>query len=135
MQCQRLTCPSLGLEPDPQPLGAWQPAPHVLGRRSSPGSSTDEPALVQRAVTPVCDASRRPSWPHAGDRAAARGPSAGITFRAAGGHSAHPAWAAATNCHFSGRQRGIFPSPGFTGPSNASHSRSRVRVEAPVVSN
>ena len=30
---------------------------------------------------------------------------------------------------------GFFPSPGFTGPSDALHSRSWVKVEAPVVSN
>ena len=62
-------------------------------------------------MTAVCDAFRRLSWPHAGDRAAARGPNVGITFRAAGGHSAHPARAAATNCLLPGRQRGIFPFP------------------------
>lgn len=83
----------------------------MLRRCSSPGSFTDKPALVQGAVTAVCDASRRPSWQHAGDRAAAHGPNVGITFRAAGGHSAHSTRAAATKCHLTGRQRGIFPFP------------------------
>lgn len=48
--------------------------------RSSLGSSTDKPALLRGAVTAMCYASRRPSRPHASDRAA------GITFPATGSH-------------------------------------------------
>lgn len=130
LPCQHLEGPPLGLRAQPleEAAGGRQRGAHA--------QMVGAPALglSMKSLTAECSASLGPRL-HACDRAAAHCPSSSVTFRAAGGHLLTLPGLLPQAAIRGADKGGIFPSSGFIGPSNALHSRSWEREEAPVVSN